>query len=126
MEREVFANGKSFVISLEEDGSLIGRYCMLLDAVFTELFELKLFPYDVQDLAMDIQYHSYPQVSERDVKYYSPEGRCPEECIFCLSVCPPNPSSGLAVWTYMFMYVFRWTYGRMDKISPAFKRTCFP
>lgn len=60
MTREVYATDKDFLVMLQDDG-LVGMYTLLIDATFTELFELRLFPYDVQDLAMDVQYHSYPQ-----------------------------------------------------------------
>merc|ERR1712224_967495 len=43
----------------KKNGKLCGNYCLLLEAVFTELFELKYFPYDVQDLSMDMEYMNY-------------------------------------------------------------------
>ncbi len=60
MTREVFSTNKNFII-IQQKGSLVGTYTLILDATFTELFELRLFPFDVQDFAMDMQYHSQPQ-----------------------------------------------------------------
>ena len=74
MNCDIFAKGKSIVVtkSKKEDGNFIGRYTLLLDAVFTELYELKLFPYDVQDLSMDLQYQSHEEVRTLDVLLFRP------------------------------------------------------
>ena len=55
-EREVYPDGSTYVVHLSDD-RLQCYYCLLLKCNFATRFDLKDFPYDVQDLRMDFHFH---------------------------------------------------------------------